>query len=946
MEVDLKKRMCEQLSHTMLFSIHARAANAIVADVAPYRISAEALISINTFLDEFLYFVIDSARSLDLVKIKQSISQVLPTTLGKNAIQEAELELKTYVESGNSDSTQEKTIEITPFPLQKVFEQFRANCQFFSTLGERGIDERDSKMAPNLYANEGIHIAPSLAIYLTAVLEYVGEHVLILVAKATEKHGTSVAKMKEVYTALVEDNQIRAVFRQTSLKVDLEEKLQIKSPASPISPKYANSESIKSPHDDETLLRSPTTPNNGRPLSDGVAQNSKNSSPRSPDGDSLEYNMRSTRSMQSLQYSSEKDDMRCQSRTGDYAEKARNFENLIENNQTVKISLTPNRIKTIEATEIRTAKKPKKQESLYEFLKNTDPDDIFGDSKIRKKDSKVDLIQRRGKDISRLNSVPELPTKPSSNKPKYIPLIPPGTDISSITSTTSQPEYSKNNKSMNQTYYNNDAASKSTSHLQNGKKPTPIKLKPRPEPLYLNDDEDLFFTDGQKRPRRRQTQDLIDFFNSEVPPDVLPSTNNPSPESGKKSEKKFKRFFSKLMKQPSNEDIDNFNQRPAKTPNTPNSYISTTSTLVNSKPQPKYVKIQIPQMPAKETQEQSIYDQVQIQGRHARHTSRNSLGSALTQSPNKSMFSMTEKSQIQLEQQKDVVKPSPKQPTTPISSDNNYNLQSNKAQLEQEKNLVKKSNDQPKRSKTPTPSDNNNNLQSNKAQPEQKNLIKKSDDQPKRPKTTTPSDNNNNLQSNKSQPEQMNLVKKSDDQPKRPKTPTLSDNNNNLQSNKSQPEQKNLVKKSNDQPKRPKTPTPSDNSNNLHPNKTQPKQRNSLVKKSNDQPKRPKTPTPSDNNNLQSNKAQPEQQKNLVEKSDNFIEELIYAEISLEQVSSETKESKPIIIIEEIDESEEALIVEWLIGTGLAFKQARPIVQEEPLISDVDLPIENRIVTC
>ncbi|CAG8558159.1 9345_t:CDS:2, partial [Cetraspora pellucida] len=907
--------------------VSQRAANAIVADVAPYRISAEALISLNTFLDEFLYFVIDSARSLDLVKIKQSISQVLPTTLGKNAIQEAELELKTYVESGNSDSTQEKTIEITPFPLQKVFEQFRANCQFFSTLGERGIDERDSKMAPNLYANEGIHIAPSLAIYLTAVLEYVGEHVLILVAKATEKHGTSVAKMKEVYTALVEDNQIRAVFRQTSLKVDLEEKLQIKSPASPISPKYANSESIKSPrfanymYDDETLLRSPTTPNNGRPLSDGVAQNSKNSSPRSPDGDSLEYNMRSTRSMQSLQYSSEKDDMRCQSRAGDYAEKARNFENLIENNQTVKISLTPNRIKTIETHKRQPKFEPREpvvHESLYEFLKNTDPDDLFGDSKIRKKDSKVDLIQRRGKDISRLNSVPELPTKPPSNKPKYIPLIPPGTDVSSITSTASQPEYSKNSRSMDQTYYNNDAASKSTSHLQNGKKSTPIKLKPRPEPLYLNDDEDLFYTDGQKRPRRRQTQDLIDFLNSEAPPDVLPSTNNPSSESGKKSEKKFKRFFSKLMKQPSNEDIDNknFNQRPIKSPNTPNSYISTTSTLVNSKPQPKYVKIQIPQIPAKETQEQSIYDQVQIQGRHARHTSRNSLGSALTQSPNKSMFSMTEKSHIQSEQQKDVVKPSPKRSTTPISSDNNYNLQSNKAQLEQEKNVVKKSNDQPKRSKTPTPSNNNNNLQSNKAQPEQ----------------------------------QKNLVKKSDDQPKRPKTPTRSDNNNNLQSNKAKPDQqKNLVKKSNDQPKRPKTPTPSDNSNNLQPNKAQPEQRNNLVKKSNDQPKRSKTPIPSDNNNLQPNKAQPQQQKNLIEKSDNFIEELIYAEISLEQVSSETKESKPIIIIEEIDESEEALIFEWLIGTGLAFKQARPIVQEEPsssLISDVDLPIKNRIVTC
>uniref|UniRef100_U9U381 Uncharacterized protein n=1 Tax=Rhizophagus irregularis (strain DAOM 181602 / DAOM 197198 / MUCL 43194) TaxID=747089 RepID=U9U381_RHIID len=202
--------------------ISQRAANAIIADVAPYRISSEALSAINNFLDEFLYFLIDSARSLDLIRIKDAISQVLPTSLGKNAIVEAELELKTYVESGNSDHTKEKTIEINPFPLQKVFEQFRVKCQFFSTLGERGADDRDPDSVPDLYASEGIHIAPSLAIYLTAVLEYVGEYILILVAKASEKQGVEVARSQEVYSALSEDSQIFPLFRRTNLKEQME----------------------------------------------------------------------------------------------------------------------------------------------------------------------------------------------------------------------------------------------------------------------------------------------------------------------------------------------------------------------------------------------------------------------------------------------------------------------------------------------------------------------------------------------------------------------------------------------------------------------------------------------------------------------------------------------------------------------------------------------------
>ncbi|CAG8754528.1 15255_t:CDS:1, partial [Funneliformis mosseae] len=115
-----------------------------------------------------------------------------------------------------------KTIEITPFPLQKVFEQFRLRCQFFSTLGERGADDRDRDTVPDLYSSEGIHIAPSLAIYLTAVLEYVGEYILILVAKASEKQGVEVARAQEVYSALSEDLQIFPLFRRTNLKEQME----------------------------------------------------------------------------------------------------------------------------------------------------------------------------------------------------------------------------------------------------------------------------------------------------------------------------------------------------------------------------------------------------------------------------------------------------------------------------------------------------------------------------------------------------------------------------------------------------------------------------------------------------------------------------------------------------------------------------------------------------
>lgn len=52
----------------------------------------------NVLLDEFLYNILDTANSLSTDKLKAGLHKVLPTTLGKDAVLEAELELKAYWE--------------------------------------------------------------------------------------------------------------------------------------------------------------------------------------------------------------------------------------------------------------------------------------------------------------------------------------------------------------------------------------------------------------------------------------------------------------------------------------------------------------------------------------------------------------------------------------------------------------------------------------------------------------------------------------------------------------------------------------------------------------------------------------------------------------------------------------------------------------------------------
>ena len=80
-----------------------RAAHAIIADVGPLRISSDALQAINMFIDEFLSYLLISASSLDLVCLKTAVTHLLSDSLGKNALAEAEVELKQAIKSKEHD---------------------------------------------------------------------------------------------------------------------------------------------------------------------------------------------------------------------------------------------------------------------------------------------------------------------------------------------------------------------------------------------------------------------------------------------------------------------------------------------------------------------------------------------------------------------------------------------------------------------------------------------------------------------------------------------------------------------------------------------------------------------------------------------------------------------------------------------------------------------------
>lgn len=115
--------------------ISSRSADVILSDVRPTKLSTDALNSINAFLDELLHTILSAARALNTTQLRAGLHKVLPTTLGKEAVLEAELELRAYCErtggipgSGSSPAV----VEDSAFNLPWTFEVSVASLWVFT----------------------------------------------------------------------------------------------------------------------------------------------------------------------------------------------------------------------------------------------------------------------------------------------------------------------------------------------------------------------------------------------------------------------------------------------------------------------------------------------------------------------------------------------------------------------------------------------------------------------------------------------------------------------------------------------------------------------------------------------------------------------------------------------------------------------------------------------
>lgn len=155
-------------------------------------LDAASLRSLNAFLDYLLAIIIKEARSIELHQLKATFARVLDSALGYVALNEAQAELETYrnqetgASRGTDDERPTSNTDVLDFDVEKVWLQARIRCMIYSTVGEK--EESDFPVL----SSDRPYVTPPVAIFLTAVLEFLGEHILLTAARfATERIGTS-----------------------------------------------------------------------------------------------------------------------------------------------------------------------------------------------------------------------------------------------------------------------------------------------------------------------------------------------------------------------------------------------------------------------------------------------------------------------------------------------------------------------------------------------------------------------------------------------------------------------------------------------------------------------------------------------------------------------------------------------------------------------------------
>ncbi|KAL2175850.1 uncharacterized protein P884DRAFT_204839 [Thermothelomyces heterothallicus CBS 202.75] len=155
-------------------------------------VSPTALQLVNSFLDQLLFNFLSVSRSTALCALRPAVTEVLKPKLAKDAINQADEELREYLGEDGEYGAQPQTADaVSPagWDLELAWKRTRLRCMVYSSLGDMEEEDEDYYMeqghlgsGPDDKLSESV--SPAVAIFLTSILEFMGEQALIIAGQA------------------------------------------------------------------------------------------------------------------------------------------------------------------------------------------------------------------------------------------------------------------------------------------------------------------------------------------------------------------------------------------------------------------------------------------------------------------------------------------------------------------------------------------------------------------------------------------------------------------------------------------------------------------------------------------------------------------------------------------------------------------------------------------
>jgi hypothetical protein len=157
-------------------------------------VSPAALQLVNNFLDQLLFNFLCVSRTTTLAALRPAVSEVLKPKLAKDAINQADEELREYLGGDDEESTQPTPRDPAAAPsadwdLELAWKRTRLRCMVYSSLGDMEEEDEDYYMEQG-HLEAGLEdrfseaVSPAVAIFLTSILEFMGEQALIVAGQA------------------------------------------------------------------------------------------------------------------------------------------------------------------------------------------------------------------------------------------------------------------------------------------------------------------------------------------------------------------------------------------------------------------------------------------------------------------------------------------------------------------------------------------------------------------------------------------------------------------------------------------------------------------------------------------------------------------------------------------------------------------------------------------